>query len=375
MIPTLDPNPLPAPYWVFKLLLLVTFALHILAMNLMLGGGAMALLARRAKSDNGKRLFSDIARKLPTLLAGTISIGIAPLLFLQVLYGQFFYTSSIIMAWPWFLVLPLVIVAYYGFYYVSFHSTNGAGNAGRVLLFSVALVCLVGFIYSNTMTLGQTPARWAAKYFATPGGWNLNLSEPTLIPRFLHFFISAIAVGGLLLVFLAWAKWKSENAYARYVLQFGGKAFMFATMAQFLVGFWFMGSLPRELIMLFMGGNKPATVLLIVGFLGAMIAIFLMSDALRKENIRVAAVYVSSLTALVVVGMVEIRSLLRDAYLKPYLRPDHFAVRTQWSVFSLFLVLFVGGVMLWFVMLARYKFSQPSSAKTGEAVASRARGQ
>ena len=29
LIPVLDPNPLPAPYWVFKLLLIVTFFLHI----------------------------------------------------------------------------------------------------------------------------------------------------------------------------------------------------------------------------------------------------------------------------------------------------------------------------------------------------------
>ena len=271
-------------------------------------------------------------------------------------------------------MLPLVILAYYGFYYASFHTTDGAGNAGVVLLFSVALVCLVGFIYSNVMMLGQTPARWTAKYFAMPSGWNLNLSEPTLIPRFLHFFISAIAVGGLLLVFLAWAKWKSDNAYARYVLQFGGKSFMFATMAQFLVGFWFLGSLPRELIMLFMGGSKLATILLIAGFVASAIAIFLMSDALRKENIRVAAIYVSGLIALVIVGMVEMRSLLRDAYLKPYLQSDHFAVKTQWSVFPLFLALFVGGVVLWFVMLARYKFSEPNLSQDREAAAFRAHG-
>ena len=33
VIPTLDPNPLPAPYWVFELLLVTTFFLHIVAMN------------------------------------------------------------------------------------------------------------------------------------------------------------------------------------------------------------------------------------------------------------------------------------------------------------------------------------------------------
>ena len=213
LIPVLDPNPLPAPYWVFKLLLIVTFFLHILAMNFLLGGAVLALVSkwRLRKQVNGNRIFFDIAKKLPVFLPATITLGIAPLLFVQVLYGQFFYTSSIIMAWPWFFVLVLLTVAYYGFYYVSFHSGKQPGRAGIVMLFSVILVCLIGFVYSNNLTLSLVPSRWGAKYFANPSGWHLNLSEPTLIPRFLHFFIAAVAVGGLLLVFVVFGKLESRS--------------------------------------------------------------------------------------------------------------------------------------------------------------------
>ena len=57
MIPTVDPNPLPAPYWVFKLLLIGTFLLHILAMNLVLGGGMVALMPEwgSRNRESGKR--------------------------------------------------------------------------------------------------------------------------------------------------------------------------------------------------------------------------------------------------------------------------------------------------------------------------------
>jgi hypothetical protein len=356
LIPSLDPNPLPAPYWVFKLLLLVTFFLHIIAMNFMLGGAVLALVARwrPGNRENGNRMFSDIAKKLPSLLPATITLGIAPLLFVQVLYGQFFYTSSIIIAWPWFLVLVFLTVAYYGFYYVSFHSGTEQGQAGSVMLLSVVLILVIGFIYSNNLTLSQTPSRWGAKYFADPAGWNLNLTEPTLIPRFLHFFTAAIAVGGLLLVLIALARWKRDGEYARYVFQFGGKAFMYATMAQFVVGIWFLASLPRDLRMLFLGDNSLATVLLLVGIAGGMAAIFLMSAALRQENIRLAAYVVSSITGVVILAMSVMRDVLRDAYLKPFYHPEQFVVKTQWSVFPLFLVLFIAGVILWFVMLKRY---------------------
>ena len=366
LIPVLDPIPLPAPYWVFKLLLIVTFFLHILAMNFMLGGAVLALVSkwRSRKQENGNRVFFDISKKLPVFLPATITLGIAPLLFVQVLYGQFFYTSSIIMAWPWLLVLVLLTVAYYGFYYVSFNGRKHPGRAGRMMLFSVILVFLIGFVYSNNITLSLVPSRWGAKYFSNPSGWHLNLSEPTLIPRFLHFFTAAVAVGGLLLVFVALANWKRDHEYARQVLQFGGRAFIYATMAQFLVGVWFLVSLPRDMLMLFTGQNPLATALLLIGVLGATAAIFMMSDALQKENILVAAYYVPTVMAVVILMMCVLRDMLRDAYLKPYYHPERFIVHTQWSVFPLFLALFVGGVVLWFLMLKRYGLF--SSTKAAE---------
>jgi hypothetical protein len=161
-------------------------------------------------------------------------------------------------------------------------------------------------------------------------------------------------VGGLLLVFMALARWNRDREYARSLFKYGGKTFMFATMAQFVVGIWFFVSLPRDLRMLFMGDSGLATILFMVGALGGGAAIFLMSFALHKENIHLAAYYVTGIIAVVILAMSVMRDMLRDAYLKPYYHSDQFVVKTQWSVFPLFLVLFVAGVVLWFVMLKRY---------------------
>ena len=362
MVPTIDPNPLPAPYWLFKTLLLVTFTLHIIAMNFMLGGAFLAVIARFTSkgplsSENKafrNRIFLDLAKKVPVFLAATITIGIAPLLFVQAIYGQYFYTSTILIAWPWFLLLVILCIAYYGFYYVVYNGQRRPGPASVVSFISLVLVLIVGFIQSTNVTLMQTPTHWAAKYFASPTGWSNNLSDPTLIPRYLHFVTSAIAVGGILLVLLALARWKSDREYAIYLFQYGGKAFMYATMAQFIIGTWFLISIPRNFRMIFMGDSPLASALLIAGILGTIAAIFLMSNALRKQNIRVAAYGVSGLLAVVTITMILMRDILRDAYLEPYFHPHQFAVKTQWAVLPVFLLLFIAGVGLWLLMLQRY---------------------
>ena len=362
MVPTIDPNPLPAPYWLFKTLLLVTFTLHIIAMNFMLGGAFLAVIARFTSkgplsSENKafrNRIFLDLAKKVPVFLAATITIGIAPLLFVQAIYGQYFYTSTILIAWPWFLLLVILCIAYYGFYYVVYNGQRRPGPASVVSFISLVLVLIVGFIQSTNVTLMQTPTHWAAKYFASPTGWSNNLSDPTLIPRYLHFVTSAIAVGGILLVLLALARWKSDREYAIYLFQYGGKAFMYATMAQFIIGTWFLISIPRNFRMIFMGDSPLASVLFLVGILATVAAIFLMSNAIRKQNIRVAAYGVSGLLAIVMITMIVMRDILRDAYLEPYFHPHQFAVKTQWAVLPVFLLLFIAGVGLWLLMLQRY---------------------
>jgi len=369
MVPTIDPNPLPAPYWLFKLLLLVTFTLHIIAMNFMLGGAFLAVVARF--TSKGKefrnRIFLDLAKKIPVFLAATITIGIAPLLFVQAIYGQYFYTSTILIAWPWFLLLVLLVFAYYGFYYVTYNGQRRPGPAGIVLLVSLALVLVIAFIQSTNVTLMQTPSHWAAKYFASPTGWSNNLSDPTLIPRYLHFVTSAIAVGGILLVLLAYARWNKDREYASYLFQYGGKSFMYATMAQFIIGAWFLISIPRNFRMIFMGDSPLASVLFLVGILATIAAIFLMSNAIRKQNIRVAAYGVSGLLAVVMITMIVMRDILRDAYLEPYFHPHQFAVKTQWAVLPVFLVLFIAGVGLWLLMLQRYGLFSSSAVPPANA--------
>ncbi len=367
LIPAADPMPLPAPLWLFKVLLLVTFLLHIIVMNFFLGGGVIAIVARwrGAKDQKLTQLSRDITKKIPSLLAATITLGVAPLLFLQVLYGQLFYTSSVLMAWPWFLVVVILTIAYYGYYLVAFKDTKGSSAMGWILIGSVFLTFLIGFIYTNNLTLMLTPEKWKQIYFQDPSGWNLNLSEGMLIPRYLHFMVASLAVGAFLIVITGIYRWKKDTENARFLISYGGKWFMYSTMVQFAIGIWFLIALPKDKMMIFMGGNLLATIAMLIGIVLALAAIFIMSGALRKEDPRRGAIIAMSLIGVVLVFMAIMRDALRDAYLAPYFKLGDLAVKTQFGVLILFLVLFVGGILVWVWMMKKY-FLEPQPATVKE---------
>ncbi len=364
LVPTLDPLPLPAPEWLLLALLLVTFFLHIVAMNLLVGGTLAAFVsALGPRTEVARRLFPDLAKTLPSLVAATITLGVAPLLFLQALYGRFFYTSSVLMGGPWMLVLLFLTLAYYALYLVAFrHATPGRGPAALVLA-ALALLLAVGFTYSNNLMLALTPDTWAATYFADRSGWNLNLGEATLVPRVLHFLVAAAALGGLLVAFLGMARWRGDPGYGRALVARGGAWFAHATFAQVLFGTWFLVSLPREKLLLFMGDSVAGTALLSLGIGCGIAAAVIAWKAARLPDPRRGVVRAASLVALAIASMIMVRHVLREAYLAPYSEPAMTAV--QWTVLLLFLAIFLCGVGLWAVMLRRY-FRAAPAARTGE---------
>jgi len=360
-VPAPDPIPLPAPYWLFKILLIVTFFLHLLAMNGAVGGGAIAAVAQLG-GERRRRLASEIAAWIPSFIAATITLGVAVLLFTQVLYGQALYTSSILMAWPWLGALGLLVIGYYGFYRAAFRAKSGSGVPPFVLVGSVLLFLAIAFVFTNNMTLALTPEKWADRYHADPSGFGLNLDEPTLLPRYLHFLIAAVAVGGLLVVGLGLLRHPGDPERGRYLVNHGGRWFLGATLVEIGVGLWFLMALPREQMLIFMGKNLPATIYLSLGMLGSVLAMVFMFLAMQAERPRRPAVAALATTGAVIFLMVLMRDALRDAYLAPHVRPAELAVKTQAGPLAIFLLLFVAGAALWVWMLVRYFRSARAAA-------------
>ena len=93
LYPAVDPIPLPAPIWLFKLLHIVTLALHFVAVEMLLGGLLLAvLLSLFSNSPLATVTARALARRLTVVMTYVINLGVPPLLFAQVLYGRALYT-------------------------------------------------------------------------------------------------------------------------------------------------------------------------------------------------------------------------------------------------------------------------------------------
>jgi hypothetical protein len=91
---------LPAPLWLVTTLHLVTLTLHFVAMNFLLGGVIIVLHAAIRKRWDDPTLL-HFGRLFPAAMAATVTLGVAPLLFLQVVYPKQVYAAAIVSGWFW----------------------------------------------------------------------------------------------------------------------------------------------------------------------------------------------------------------------------------------------------------------------------------
>ncbi len=342
LIPT--PDPIPAPWGVFETLDVVTFIIHILIVNVVIGGSIMALYLKffRKAPEVESSIHGSLNAKIPSLFALGVTFGVAPLLFLQVLYGHLFYSSSVIMATYWILIVPALIFAYYGVYLYKLKNKEKPGLAKMALAVSTGLILYIAFIATNNNTLMLQPQKWGM-YFSNRGGTNLNWGEVTLIPRYLHFLTASIAVAGLFSSLVWHFRKKKDPQEAKKWIRFGLRVFAWATVVQLAIGLWWLLSLPGELMSIFLGGNMLYTV---VFFLAVLCGIGALVSAFQSKLMPTTGFLLGT-----VVLMVLSRAFLRAAYLGKFFTVSSLPVNPQYGVMFLFFGVFAVGLMLVWYML------------------------
>ena len=348
--PAVDPIPLPAPIWLFKLLHIVTLSLHFVAVEMLLGGLLLAvLLSLFGRSPAALVAARAVARRLTVVMTFVINLAVPPLLFSQVLYGRALYTSSVLIGLYWISIIFLLMLTYWLLY--RFSARLEAGQSAWWVGLSAWLVAgSIARLLSTNMTLMLRPEVWRDMYSASAAGAYLPKGDPTLEPRWLMMLAGGLFIGGLWLIYLAGRSTFTADE-KRFVAGLGGKVAAGFGVVYLIAGIW-AASVQPAAVKDGLAGNATYSFYKFAGLAGygwlALVAVAVLLGAYAGFG-RVSAGWLGWTGALVAL-LIEImftvyRDGVRDLTLlsKGYDVWDRVVV-TNWSVVGLFLVLFVAGL-------------------------------
>ncbi len=160
------------PHLTFYLAIYVlTWVLHAVFMSYVLAGSihvAGATLFPGSTDDvrSNRLLASTLREWLPFALSAAITAGVAPLLFVQILYRQQFYTSNLLLGWRWLMVVPILIVAFYLLYVLKSKRIASSGIIVRaiVVIGIAASFLFVAFCWTANHLLSVNEASWPEVY-------------------------------------------------------------------------------------------------------------------------------------------------------------------------------------------------------------------
>lgn len=367
---TFDPaflEGVPAPVWLILFLKVLGFTLHLIPMGIWFIGLPIAIGCRIFPCSLSRRFSERILQQLPIFVALGINFGIVPLLFLQTMMPKPFYTATILMAWQWISVVPLLLVGYYAVYLAAFAARDGK-IVVPILTGIIASICLmaIGVVMTTGMTLIVSPQWWDMLWEKTQIAAAVTglAHEVTLRPEVWIRFAAAAALG-----FFTTAIWgifdshflmpRSEKntdenlAYRRWT-----RKLAVLLMAISLAGFgavWF-------LIFKF---PTMQTTFPLFGFLVALVALTWLcllvrgtqNDLTLKQLIVPLAGYVLTISLFAIYRQTGQLAMLRNY--------DGFLIThesIEWSPIILFLILFVAGVLCCGWMVTQFVRSKISAA-------------
>lgn len=249
-----DPAGVPSHPVLFLLLGVLTFALHIAAVQVMLGASVLTLRGAFSADAHWRRLAASMLATAKIAVSVAIVLGVAPLLFVQVIYDPFWYTANVLSA-RWVIgFIAILIVAYlamYGFYGRNPNLAQQPARSGWMMVVSLGLMLLVGFIMHVLSVQMLMPEQWQGWY--APGG-QIDASGSRLhafnLPRFGFFIALALPVVGAWLLAVRrylQAAAEPDAAYLAFLARLARPLMLGGGVLSLALGAWWMLTLPPEM--------------------------------------------------------------------------------------------------------------------------------
>lgn len=350
---------------VFLLLGVLTFALHIAAVQVMLGASALVLAHAFSRNPMRRRLAAAMTTTAKIAVSVAVVLGVAPLLFVQVIYDPFWYTSNVLSAW-WVIGFILLLIAgymaLYFFYSRNHHLEDPRQDArsGWSLVAALALFLVVGFIMHVLTQQMLSPEKWMAWY--APNGV-IDPSGRTLhdynLWRFGFFIVLAAPVTGAWL--FAYRRYLgagqlADAAYLQWVGRLAGRMLNVGGLIALALFAGWMSTLPANIASF---ATSPIVLLSVALLLFTVLLPALLGQRTLNSSLGYAPF---ALGAVALIAVAALREVLRWTVLKGVHGYDVFTypVHMDWYSNVLFFATFalIGGSTLAYFLAVAWKVGQ-----------------
>lgn len=331
-VPKDIPLPLPMAEGVLVFILILSFLLHILFINLMVGGGILTFWYEVAglKNKDYDKLAREIAGTITVNKSMAVVLGVAPLLSINVLYTIYFYSANVMTGNMWISIVPWVTFAFLLLYLHKYSwdrlENNKMLHLG-ILAVGVISFLLIPFIFLANINLMLFPEHWGEIQ-----GFYDALTLPNVFPRYLHFITACLAITGFFLTW--WFGRKSYNMKKTYSVltkktirkQMLTLALV-ATLAQFMFGPLLFLTLPNK------GVTWGLFWVILGGITVAVIVIFQLWKMIKNEESIGARFYILlALFAVLVSFMATGRHLYRESALETHKKQMAERTAAHWEL-------------------------------------------
>lgn len=329
IIPGDIPLPLPTmgldfmePF--FHGLLIVSWVVHILFINVLLGASFASVYFNSKGAKEKNPVFDRVAYLLTTPVTISENMGalwgVAPLLLVSILITPLFYSASIMNSPHWLHIIYGNIVAFLlsYLYKYTWHTLEHRKTLHIFIgVVGVALFFTLPLAFMSTVQLTMTPSTWNYDTHF----WDVLLRSDTFF-RLVHFYLATFAVTGVFMLLYGMYKRRSADAtdqQAGIILTRTGKSwFVVPTVLNFFIGPLVLFSFPDYGIEAFF--NHGYHWLIVLTLVLAIYAVYILLKDFFSDDLPPAKVWtVVGVMVVAIISMASLRHGMRMGLINPVL--------------------------------------------------------
>ncbi len=349
-------------------LLIVAFLVHAVFMNLVVGGTLVTVMTDAMGIATGRvhyrQLATTMSHWLPGFLGIAVVLGVMPLILVQVLYGPLFAPTVSLLGDLWIMAFTAAMVGYAGLYGYGHWRRSLEQRPGFQLTLGTSIAAMflgVAFVFVTASVLMLHPDQWVN---IQSQGFSSVLELPSLLPRYGHLVLAAVAGMGIFLVcyglFLSASGQglsddEPKNRYATWVTRYGVAWMLSGTLPQIVMGPWLLLTLPAFVRADLISGQSLGSFAFFLALTAALFSLVLLNAALMVPQARGLAIGgMLSLVATVCL-MVVVRHAVRVSWLSRQYEAAALTTQDQWDVFYIVGTMLLLGLGFTIFLVRAYK--------------------